>query len=372
VLAIRLNSHQKIQWLNQIKVYFYAMLKQIAALFLFACLTYTAVCQSARQTVIAFGSCSDEDEPQEMWKEVVAQKPKLWIWGGDNIYADTQDMAILKAKYDKQKANPDYQKLMRTCNITGTWDDHDYGVNDGGKNYSKKSESKKYLLDFLGVAEPNSVYEHSGVYNSVVIGRGKQKIKIINLDTRTFRDTIIKVSYVDSLTKKKQNKYEPNLTGDVLGAAQWEWLADELQNTDAGLFIINSSIQVLSSEHRFEKWANFPTARKRLLDLIAASKKRVIMISGDRHIAEFSKIDLPGLSYPLYDFTSSGITHTWAEPWTEHNPYRVGELVIQKTFGVIKIDWQGKAPKVTMLVKGLGHATYAEQTIDFGTTKKNQ
>jgi alkaline phosphatase D len=342
---------------------------RIAAHLLLLLLSYSAISQSIPETIIAFGSCSDEDEPQEMWKEVIAQKPNLWIWGGDNIYADTQDMALLKAKYDKQKSNPDYQKLLRICPITGTWDDHDYGVNDGGKLYSKKNESKKYLLDFLGIAEPNPVYERAGVYNSLMTGKGKRKVKIINLDTRSFRDTVIKVSYVDSLTKKKQTKYELNATGDVLGAAQWEWLAEELQTADVPLFIINSSIQVLSNEHRFEKWSNLPTARKRFLDLIGASKKRVIIISGDRHIAEFSKIDLPGLGYPLYDFTSSGITHTWSEPWVEHNPYRVGDLVIQKTFGVIRINWTGKLPKVTMQIKGLAHANYAERVIDFNSVK---
>ncbi len=319
----------------------------------------------SKETIIAFGSCDDEDEPQEMWKEVIAQKPTVWIWGGDNVYADTHDMNVLKAKYDKQKSNPDYQKLMRMCAITGTWDDHDYGENDGGKLYSKKNESKKYLLDFLGIAEPSPVWEHDGVYNALTVGIGKQKVKIINLDTRSFRDTIIKVTYIDSLSKKKMTHYEPNTMGDVLGEAQWQWLADELNNTGVELFIINSSIQVIAAEHRFEKWANFPAARKRLLDLIAASKKKVVIVSGDRHIAEFSKIDLPGVKYPLIDFTSSGITHTWSEPWVEINKHRIGDLVIQKTYGLIKINWADKEPKVTMQVRGLSKVPYTEYTLDF-------
>ncbi|NOS91480.1 MAG: alkaline phosphatase family protein [Cyclobacteriaceae bacterium] len=319
----------------------------------------------SKETIIAFGSCDDEDEPQEMWKEVIAQKPSMWIWGGDNVYADTHDMILLKAKYDKQKSNPDYQKLMRMCTITGTWDDHDFGVNDGGKLYGKKNDSKKYLLDFLGIAEPSPVYEHEGVYNSLTIGKGNQKIKIINLDTRSFRDTVIKVFYIDSLTNKKMTHYEKNLSGDVLGDAQWQWLSEELSDASVGLFIINSSIQVIAAEHRFEKWANFPAARKRFLDVIAASKKRVVIVSGDRHIAEFSKIELPGMKYPLIDFTSSGITHTWSESWVELNKYRVGDLVIQKTFGLLKINWTGKEPKVTMQVRGLAKASYAEYILDF-------
>jgi alkaline phosphatase D len=352
------------------KVYFCAMLNRICAV-LFVLFSTSAKGQTVTrsETIIAFGSCNDEDEPQEMWKEVLAQKPNLWIWGGDNVYADTQDMASLKAKYDKQKSNPDYQKLMHVCPITGTWDDHDYGVNDGGRFYSKKNESKKYLLDFLGIEKTNKAWKHRGVYNSFSIGGDKQRIKIINLDTQSFRDTVIKVSYVDSLTHTNRTKYKPNAIGDMLGAEQWKWLVDELQNTDVPLFIINSSIQVLSNEHPFEKWANLPSARKRLLNIIEASKKRVIIISGDRHIAEFSKIGLPGLNYPLYDFTSSGMTHTWSEPWEEHNPYRVGELVIQKTFGVLKVDWSGKLPRVTMQIKGLKDATYLECVLDYNTAE---
>ncbi len=339
------------------------MIKRIA-LFLFVIMPVHAAAQIA-PTVIAFGSCNDEDEPQDMWKEIVLQKPQVWIWGGDNVYADTRDMTVLKSKYDKQKSNLDYKRLLHTSIITGTWDDHDYGVNDGGKLYGKKDDSKKQLLDFLGIAEPNQVWEHDGVYNSLTIGKGKQKIKIINLDTRSFRDTIYKVSYIDSLTQKKLTHYQVNPTGDVLGEAQWQWLAEELNDAEPRLFILNSSIQVLSEEHRFEKWGNLPTARKRLLDLLVATNKKVIIISGDRHIAEFSKINLKGLFYPLYDFTSSGLTHTWSERWVEHNKYRVGELVIEKTFGVIKVDWSLKEPKVTLQIRGLAKVPYREQVIDF-------
>ena len=63
------------------------------------------------QTTIAFGSCSDQEKPQELWQDIVKQKPELWIWGGDNIYADTGDTLKLKEMYGKQKWDPDYQAL---------------------------------------------------------------------------------------------------------------------------------------------------------------------------------------------------------------------------------------------------------------------
>jgi len=333
---------------------------------LLAFLVSTGYGQKKPQTVIAFGSCNDENKSQEMWKEVLAQHPDVWIWGGDNIYADDNEpFEKMRARYEKQKSNTDYQRLLKSSLVTGTWDDHDYGINDGGKNFGKKKGSKELFVDFIPFSNKNQFTKHDGVYNSITIGRHKQKVKIINLDTRSFRDTVIRITYMDSTTLTKSKKYEINPAGDVLGEEQWTWLTKELQDNTPQLFIINSSIQVISQDHRFEKWGNLPSAQKRLYDLIASATKRVLIISGDRHIAEFSKIRLPGLSYPLVDFTSSGMTHTWSEFWKEDNRYRVGDLVIQQTFGLISIDWAGSSPKVTLQIKGLGGVTYGHQLIVF-------
>jgi len=150
-----------------------------------------------------------------------------------------------------------------------------------------------------------------------------------------------------------------------LGEAQWAWLEQELKNNKAAITIINSSVQLVSSEHRFEKWANFPTAHQRLYDLIAASgKKGIMVISGDRHIAELSSIQLPGMSYPLYDFTSSGLTHTWPGYRPEANSHRIGDLIAKKNFGVIRIDWSGKIPVVKAEVQGKDNEVYATYTLD--------
>ena len=43
-------------------------------------------------TTIAFGSCSRQSLPQLMWPFVLDQSPDLWIWTGDNIYGDSEDM----------------------------------------------------------------------------------------------------------------------------------------------------------------------------------------------------------------------------------------------------------------------------------------
>ena len=209
---------------------------------------------------IAFGSCNKQDEPQPMWSFIVSEKPDLWLWLGDNIYADTEDMEEMQQMYAKQKSNPAYQKLLKQCPILGTWDDHDYGVNDGGKDFPKKVESKKLMLDFLDVPEDAAVRNREGAYQSYTIGLEGKRVKIILLDIRYFRDPLKK-------NPDAYQRYHINPDGDVLGEAQWQWLEAELRNSEAQLNLIAGGIQFLPTEQGFEKWANFPKARQRILDL---------------------------------------------------------------------------------------------------------
>lgn len=315
---------------------------------------------------IAFGSCSNQNAPEQLWSEIVSLKPDLWIWGGDNIYADTHDMQVMNAKYDQQKNNAGYQKLISACPVTGTWDDHDYGINDGGKFYTKKQESKALMMDFIGFPKDHSIRNHDGVYNTHTLNKNNLSIKIINLDTRWFRDTVYKEYYFDSTANRKRYRYMVNPTGDILGEAQWQWLERELKTSSANLNIINSSIQVISDEHNFEKWANFPAARKRLFELLKKyPDKKVLIISGDRHIAEISKMDIPGLPYSLYDVTSSGLTHTWTEAWGEANTYRIGELIMKKNFGIIEIKQTSGKIDVNAAIRGKNNEVLLEQVLRF-------
>src|SRR5262245_4561486 len=66
---------------------------------------------------ICFGSCAKQDEPQPIWDAIVAQNPELFVFLGDNIYANTRDMNIMRAKYAQLAAIPGFQKLRSACPI---------------------------------------------------------------------------------------------------------------------------------------------------------------------------------------------------------------------------------------------------------------
>lgn len=312
--------------------------------------------QSGKSMTVAFGSCNRQNLPQPLWDVIALNQPDLWIWLGDNIYGDTHDMNILKEKYQMQKNNEKYKLFASKVPVIGTWDDHDFGKNDAGKHYPHKKESQQLALDFLNVPKESPVREQKGIYSSNSYMVGKKHVKVILLDCRYHRDTLMKDS---------SKQYLPNLEGDILGEEQWEWLEKQLK-TNADAYIIGSGIQILAEEHPYEKWANFPAARKRLMDLLVSTKvKGVILLSGDRHIGEFSKVQVPGLGFPLYDITSSGLTHSATNNTGENNQHRVGPLVNQKHYGLMEFEEEGEKLNITVSLKGLETPVYHKVEIVF-------
>ncbi len=281
----------------------------------------------SKDIVIAFGSCNDQDKKQPLWDEIIAEQPDVWVWLGDNIYGDTDDVDKLRAMYAMQKAQPAYATLCQQTNIIGTWDDHDYGINNIGKEWGAKDTHQQALLDFLDVPADDVRRTRNGVYTSYNIEQKGIKIKIFLLDARYFRD---EHAFEDG-------EIVPRSTGTILGEKQWNWLQEELESSMADVHIFASGIQVIPEEHRFEKWANFPRERDKLFDLIKTyNTKQPIFISGDRHIGEISTLDHKGKQ--LTEITSSSLTHGWSKRRPEANKHRHGEIVYEINYGVLRIN----------------------------------
>lgn len=297
--------------------------------------------------VIAFGSCNKQYKTNFLWKEIIKNEPNLWIWGGDNIYADTYDMSELSKDYKEQLNQKGYKELLKTTPIMATWDDHDYGVNDAGVEHRMKKESQQLFLDFLNVDENDVRRKQAGIYHSQIFKTPKGSIKVIVLDTRYFRTAMTRAD-VNGKKRYKPNSYGK---GTILGKTQWNWLLTELNTSKEDFTILVSSIQFLSAEHGFEKWGNYPHEVDKMKKLIKESKvKNVLFLSGDRHISEFSKTEIEGLSSPIIDFTSSGLTHTYSSFSGEPNKSRIKNVVFDISFGVLKFDFD--ANKVTMEMRG--------------------
>lgn len=291
---------------------------------------------------IAFGSCNRDELPQPLWPVIAENKPDLWIWAGDNIYADWYEppngpkkryrvnREWVTERYAAQFNHPAYATFRKETNILGTWDDHDYGRNNAGATYKNKEITRDLALSFMEVPIGDPRWTRPGLYGAYDFGPAGKRTKIVLLDNRYFA------------TSPKAD--EP----DLLGPEQRAWLEATLRFSDADLHILVSGTQFLAKDHHWEKWANFPETRQWLLDLIAEeSMPMTILVSGDRHIHEISVIE-DGFGYPLADITSSGLTHFWDTFPGEENSLRHGAVYTGLGFGTLQIDWSGVSPSVTL------------------------
>ena len=129
-------------------------------------------------------------------------------------------------------------------------------------------------MDFWDIPANDPRWNREGTYLCKDYIIENNKIKVIGLDTRYFRSKLL-----GSRTNRQPNN---NLKSSILGKSQWSWLANELNDPKTEIFIILSSIQVLATEHGYEKWANFPHERDKLINLLQR-KKNILILSGDRH-----------------------------------------------------------------------------------------
>ncbi|HJT80465.1 MAG TPA: alkaline phosphatase D family protein [Chthoniobacterales bacterium] len=326
------------------------MVRWSTSLFGFVAAATAAFAQDAGPPLqhIAFGSCNRDYKPQPLWKPIRECKPDLWIWLGDIVYGEADDLAGLAQKYQHEKNMPGYQALRQQCRVIGIWDDNDYGVNDGGKKNANKAESQRLLLDFLDEPADSPRRTQAGVYASYVFGPPGKRVKIILLDGRYYRE-------------------RPGAKSDILGEPQWQWLEQQLTNSDADVHIIGSGTQVIASEHPYEKWADFPKSRQRLFDLLAKTKpSNVIFITGDRHLGEISKTVDPRIPQTIYDITSSGMTHHATNSWfynfnRETNHSRCGQNYVDLNFGLLLFDWDASTPAVTLQIRDAANTVRAEQ-----------
>lgn len=329
----------------------------------------TAGAQQGSIQRIAFGSCVDQDTPQPIWTQVLADDPDVFVFLGDNIYGDSDDPAVLQAKYQQQMAQPAWQELFASTEVIATWDDHDYGQNDIGADYLSKDASRRIMLDFFNepaVSERRS--RPDGIYTSYLYGDPGQQVQIILLDLRWNRSELIELRDPDRLAERERQDrgpYEASLSADatLLGESQWRWLEEQLQ-IEADVRIIGSSIQLLAEFTGWETWANYPRDRLRFIQLLERYQAEpIVIISGDVHWAELSEIENTPNGWPLLELTSSGLTETWEA--ISPNRHRVGEAFAVPNYGLIEIDWSGSIPAMTLLVKDEDGETLIRRELAF-------
>ena len=150
-------------------------------------------------TRIAFGSCAYQERPQPIWAAVIAYRPELFIFAGDNVYGDVRDGHVvpeertiqsLRHAYSLATHLPGFRQVKNIFPILAHWDDHDYGQNDGGADFHGKQEAQRIFLEFWKIPPSDPRHSRAGLYHAETHGPPGQRIQIILLDTRYFRSPL--------------------------------------------------------------------------------------------------------------------------------------------------------------------------------------
>ncbi len=304
---------------------------------------------------VVFGSCLDtHDHP--MLDRTLSLPRDLFIFMGDNVYADKGGIPMMQEKYTLLK-NSRFFKGLKNKPILATWDDHDFGENDGGGSYPHKKEAQVEFWNWLDEPASSPRRQQEGVYQAQAFGPSGKRVQVVLLDTRYFRSPLKKVPKDKAMIG---GSYVPtdDTSATMLGAAQWAWLAQVLQQP-ADLRFIVSSIQFAPEAHGGECWANMPHEQQRLLKLLQG--QTAVILSGDRHWCEFSH-------NRVYDFTSSSMTQKHPRGSPTPNKFRC----VPKTYhlpnvGQLHIDWA--ASTLTAKIFGADSDVKIEQTLAFKDLK---
>ena len=312
----------------------------------------------ARIFVISCTDDSYEGLQKKQWKQISEQKPDLLFLIGDNVYVDGGAIRLkdvseddLWRRYSETAQRLDLYKTKQLTPIYATWDDHDFGINDGGAEFQHKLFAQKVFKTFFPMEANSFLQSGPGVASALKLGQQQ----FLFLDDRSFRSA--------KLTKPQTH----------FGAEQTNWLLQKIQNHKGPSWLISGD-QFFGAYHRFESFeGNHPEDFKKFIKDLKNAKKPLVFVSGDRHLSEISKIEKPLLGFETLEMTSSGL-HAKMHPGSA-DQYRNSRRIFVKdgtsNYLDLKVDLEShKYIKFDVEVWGENFASLYRQS--FHLTSKSQ
>ncbi len=261
-----------------------------------------------RLFIISCTSDSYQELQKKQWKQIQDQKPDMLFLIGDNVYVDISPLKILTdinesdiwSRYVDTRNNLDIYKMQNLIPTFATWDDHDYGVNNGDARFPLKDVSKKVFRLFFPMGENAILTSGPGVASSLKIDTQQ----FLFLDNRTFRSPL---------------KTNPQTH---FGQEQMAWLLQSLKEHKGTTWLISGD-QFFGAHHPFESFeGHHPVDFKKVIQDVKKAQKPIVFVSGDRHIAELMKIEKPLLGFETFELTSSGLHSKMYPGATAKHPNR--------------------------------------------------
>lgn len=281
---------------------------------------------------LAFGSCA-RDPDQPIFADILASRPDVFAFVGDNHYANSADLDVLRWYYRWSLERFERAAMVREIPVLATWDDHDFVGNNTWGDAPGRAEAQRAFREYW--ANPATDLPASeGIYFS----QRRGDVDLIFLDDRSWR----------------------GVQGSLLGDAQHDWLVERLTTSTATFKLVIDGSQ-WSFTGAADSWDEFRAERDEIFRAVAdADVSGVALLSGDIHRSELRALDAPG--YPLPEITSSPL----ANPSTSTCAELGGELLACADGGQhwveVVADTRPDDPTLTATIRGAGGRALASHT----------
>ena len=233
----------------------------------------------------AFGSCASTGSNNRIFDTIRRRAPRFFLHLGDLHYANiaVDDPWRFRDAMNRVLRSPQQSALHRTAPIVYVWDDHDFGADDSdGTSVTKHAVQRVYRervphyplpLTAVPPKAPPGTPPLGPVAQAFTVGR----VRVLVTDTRSER------------TPQRSRDAD---TRTMLGAAQRQWLVDELKRAAAErvpLIFWASTVPWITKAdpETHHGWQPYARERAEIAGTIAqlGLTDRVIMLSGDAHMA---------------------------------------------------------------------------------------
>lgn len=265
--------------------------------------------QNPDKLKIAVASCMNDyySEHFKIWKVLAEKNPEYLLLIGDNVYADKKSRTsttpvtpeILWKRYlDVRLTLPLFfqEKLIPTHAV---WDDHDYGLNDGGKDFVFKQESKETFESFYAQDLSDEIIKGHGTGSYISLG----DFNFYFLDGRSFRTS--------------------GGDGTHIGIEQFNWLKTSLKEEKTPSYIIKGD-QFFGGYHKFDSYeGRHPKEFTEFVLNLQKLETPFLFLSGDRHMSEIMQFPRSLFGRPSFEITSGPMHGHPTEDNEFKNPWRV-------------------------------------------------
>lgn len=314
--------------------------------------TFRALDTSKTDPHFALVSCMCDDRKFEqvidpMWRRLQEQGVDFLVLCGDEVYVDSFEFVerqkatefdLWQRYVDALKRLPLYH-WRRLTPMFAVWDDHDYGTNDGDRDFVSKDQALRLFRALFGGPALAGTWE-AGPYgcSSTLKAFGQ---RFFFMDDRTFR-------------QPNKNQQASEAYGHW-GKEQHDWLVGRLASEKTPAWIVNGNQFFngvsLTFKEAFEQ--NHSPEFVTLVDQLSAIEAPVVFASGDVHLSEIMRIPKERLGYETFEVTSSSMHSFVGSGW--ENPMRLnGAYTLEYNF--LTVRSRAKAAALDLDIKSLGLA----------------